>query len=1653
MTTLRTALGHLQNHPDDERAWSELEAELTSNGSSADTVKLLDAARSAHASRRESDAVARLLELEAAAVRGTSDEAPLLRELACVYDEDLFDDARTVATCERLRALVPDDRAAAALLEGRAATRAGWAELAKKDLEESKTATAAGFQSALLVSASEHLWRYGRGGTAAAKKKAATRIAAVEGFLERAVALDPSNRRGALLLERVLLGRRDWTALAALLERVGPDLPREQRVPELLRLARLYRHKLELPEKAATTYALVIDLSPGQQEATSALVDYFTTTERWDELASLYEEQLLTAGEPDPGIVLQVAMVNWRMRGKPDAAEPFFERLRRTQPAHQMALEFFRAYCREKGETPRLAQVLADAERALEPGPQKSALAEEIAGLAQEGASATKAIEQNRLLLRQDANNADARDALKRLYRQTASWNALADLLRGALERIDPQDARARLPVLAEVAAVYREHIKSDSALVTVLSQIVQLAPDNVDALRELSRVYEQLGRWRDLLNVQTRLAELETRPAAKTELYRTIAKRWLDQFSNVQNASEAFEKLLEVSPADEDAMTRLRELYTKRRAYRPLYELLHKRSELLPAGSSRRDMWAEMARIAADRLERGGEAVYLYKRILEEDPGNAAALDALEKQAERDRDYPTVAEVVEKRAAFTEDPAQKLLLLQRLGAVYADRLQDPAAAARTWRRVLDLSPGNAKAMRVLRDSYLADGNYDALEELYAKGNDWEALAEVFSGAADRAADPTVKVDLSFRAADVYAARLNAPERAFRAYERVLAARPDDARAAAALIPIYEKDEKWPRLPALYEISLRAAVAGADEAAQLELLGKLGQAAEKLQDRGGAFAYARRAYELAPQVPGALEKLEEAARTSGAFTELAATLSAATNRGEGAKTVRARLASTYANELGDVDAAVLTYRELVESDERDTSAVTALDKLLRAHDRRDDLRWLFGLRVQRANTKHKLELLGEWALLEEEVFAAPDRAAAVFRRMLELVPNHGAALRALARLLRELGDSGGAVEALERDRDQRQGIERGARELEIARLYIGQLARPADALAAVERALVCFAGDDAAAVDPHGPVSVLEELLNAGETRATAARLLEAIYERSFAHDRQAAVLEVMIATAPARGDRLRLFDKLARVKGADGDASGAFDVVARAASEYPTEVGLWNKLAELAEVTGRFADLGAALAEALPPTGPTDLPADLEVKLAERAATLYLDSLGDGDRAQPYLARILARHPGDSAAFEKSKAILTAKERWADVEGLYERTMDAATENARRVELLGELAIVAEEITGDTRKATRSYERILEVEPAHETAGRALEGLYTRAEDWPNLAKLLNDRLERMAREGAATATGRDALKRQLAHLYFERVARPELGLDLLEELLTSDVGDLDARDLAERALGRQALRGARCRAARAGVRRAQRDAQPGARARGAPRADQRRARAARPPPPHRRAPRREADRRRRRLRRLRALPAARSRRPGGAQPHAGDRAAHRGHRARLRRARGDGRRGELAVAPGGDPRRSRQPVRDAAERPPARRGHLPDDPGHRSRRPGARAHGGAGAGADLPRRGQAHRARPHAPGGDPSRARRGRAAPPPAQPRRDLRARAGQPGRGGRVVEDAARGRSGRRRGAHGARPAVRTYLAVARAGRHPARPRAAH
>ncbi len=1073
--TIKSALGLLQDDPDSTPTWQTLREEVESDpGMGQDELaKLLEAARHAYEGRREYEPVQRLLEIELVVAKGTGRERGLLAELARVLDEELMDDAGARAAYERMLVSDPKDGDAADALERTNAKRTKWRELLERYVHEAQGAGDSAFRSSLLVSAAEVVFRYGRSG---GEQEPLERIVSL---LRDALQLDPKNRRAEMLLERMLRDDGRWDDVAETLEKFASEATqKDEKIAGWLRLARTFAKKLKSADRAAAAYERVLDVAPGNAEAASFLSDYFTTREMWEHLVALYEGQLsagaLRGKEEESGAILQIAMVHWRMRGRPEAAEPWFERLRKLDPAHPGMLSFFREWCLARGETARLAAIFSDAQRATPDGPERGALAAEIAKLAEEGANAQKAIEQWRAVLRQDARNKEARDALKRLYRQTASWNALTDLLRQELERLASDDAAGRLPVLRDIAVVYRDEVKSDSALVTVLTQIVQLDPtDLAERARARARVRVAAALARSAHDAgapggarvrgrgEGRAVARDRAALARSVLERAERGRGVREAARRRARPIARRSIGSRSSTPSAARTSRSSISSRKRPSRPPRD---------PSGASCGWRWRSSPPSASII---GAQAVALYKKVLDEEPASAAALDALEKQAERDKDFATVAEVLERRTRSRArrghapgDPPEARRHLLRPPA--RSREGDERVAARPG-AAAGPRKGAARPARQLRRHRATT---TASPSSTPRTSDWEGLVEVLSGAADKATDPDLKVDLSFRCATVYSERLNAPERAFRAYERVLSVRPDDARAAAALAPLYEKDEKWGRLPALYEILLGQS-AETDE--KLALLDKLVQVTGlRLQDRATAFAWATRAYELAPAREGAVAAFESAARAAelwqGFVDALTARLEvlegsrgakkgkkkkdsdAEGGRREELRALRAKLAEVFAREMGRIDEAVQAYRQLVEEDETDELAVQTLDRVLREADRRDDLRWLFDLRVERANTALKLDLLGEWALLEEEAFGSPENAVALYRRMLELVSHHGTALRSLARLLRAQGDATGAAEVIALDRDQREGMERAAREIELAKLFVDPLHRYLDAL-------------------------------------------------------------------------------------------------------------------------------------------------------------------------------------------------------------------------------------------------------------------------------------------------------------------------------------------------------------------------------------------------------------------------------------------------------------------------------------------------------------------------------------------------------------------------------------------------------------------------
>jgi tetratricopeptide (TPR) repeat protein len=1020
----------------------------------------------------------------------------------------------------------------------------------------------------------------------------------------------------------------------------------------------------------------------------------------------------------------------------------------------------------------------------------------EAAHAAEASGQTDKAIDAWKLVLRQEPTNAEARVALGRLYTAAGRWANLVELHRQEIDSLGGVRTGAdgvithrerKLELLREMAEVYQDRLGQEPMVVQTYNSILAIEPGDRAALVALAASYEKLGRHTDVVKVLDQQAEHSADPSERVTLYRKIAWIWLDRFNNVNNATKPLEQILAIDPRDADAIAQLKDLYGRRRAWRQLFEVSRREADMLD-GTRRRDAVVELARLAAEKLSSPVESIALWREALELDRNTPGALDALEKLTEREKDYAGLADVLERRAEEAGDADAKVSVLMKLGAVYGERLNDPARSIDAWRRVLAVKPGHPKAMRVLRDAYTAAGEWDTLEELYASAGDFEGLADVLNASAERADGDAAKVALSFRAAKVLEERLGQPTRAFRAYERVLAVEPKNLRAASALVPIYLDEEKWQRLGQLYEVLLDA-VPTDDSTERLAYLHKLRElAATRLNDRPAAFRWALRAYQIRPDDADLERTLEQSAADAGAWRELVETLdaraAAVADPAEAAR-LRDKAAEVEADRLNLIDKAIGRYQSALAEAPDDAAIVTTLDRLLRRAGRWSDLRALFDHRVARVSDgADRRALLVEAARMEETQLSDADAASARYRRILEADPADAESLEALSRLSEGAGRWEELSGLLAQRRDAASGSERAELAFRLGELKAKRLGDTGGAIESFREVL---------ALEAHHPgaLRALEGLLDDGAWKVTAARILEPEYEATHAHVGLARVLRILLDATEDAAERRSLGLRLARVHGERLEESrAAFTLLQQLLGEQPDSDDFADTLAEFATVGGWNRELAETLASIVDRPG---LDPAVRVQLARRAAAVYDDRHGDPDSAERFHRIVLDSGVEDAHAFPALKRFYQERERWDDLRALYATWVDRTPDVRARVELLQEEAVMLEEVLEKPSEAAAVYRRVLDLDENNVEAFRSLDRLYTRLGRWSDLATIFTHGLDR---------TGDIELLFRRGEVREKQLGDAEGALADYEHVVDREAAHVGARAGLERLVSNPALR-----------------------------------------------------------------------------------------------------------------------------------------------------------------------------------------------------------------------------------------------------------
>ncbi|MFK7992146.1 MAG: tetratricopeptide repeat protein, partial [Sandaracinaceae bacterium] len=894
--------------------------------------------------------------------------------------------------------------------------------------------------------------------------------------------------------------------------------------------------------------------------------------------------------------------------------------------------------------------------------------------------------------------------------------------------------------------------------------------------------------RWTDVIKAVVQKAEIHVDPAEKVELYAEAGRMYLDKSSNQAEAIKCFEHVLEHDPYNLEAIEHLKQMYEKRRDWESLVRVRQTAAQLMDEADRLFEL-VEIAELATQRLRKPDICIGVWQAVLEEDAENPEALAALAQLYERAREWEPLAQVLDKLVDQIDEENELKQALQKLGMIYADKLGDDAGAVSAFQRLLMLDPDDRRAQEQLKRRYVALRAWDDLEDFYAATEKWDELIRTLEREAE-GKDTTAeeRTDLLFRAARLWIDKNGKPDRAARAYEKVLAKDENNLDAALALTPIYEEAGDARKLAQVYEVRLVHADEPAERVHLLREAGLLYE--ERLRKPDDAYGRFVEAFKVDPTqeiIREDVARLAEA--TNGWDTAIAAygeAIEAATDEDVQVE-LRLQLGRLL-TQVEKVEEAIAQYRAVYDARSDNLEAIGALEELYRQTEKFRELLEVYERRMDlEEDPEVRRQLAYARAGLWENELEDPNNAVDAYQSILdEWGDDESDAYAALDRLYGATERWADLASTLERR------IDLGPESTEeLAALKFRQANVLSEHLEEKERALELYREVLMLMPEHDGAREKLEAFLTDEVLGAHAATILEPIYEMQGQWEPLIVALEVLAAGAHDPDRQLEILTKVGEVCGMQlDDQARAFDAFGRAFSVMPESEETLQRLEVLALEHERFDDLVKLIEKlAADTTDPT-----LARTLWLKSAQIHDTQRNDVDAAVNAYTQILESDPGDAEVLDALDELYRRTERWRDLLGVVRQKAELADDPEEQESLLATNAMIYEEMLEEPESAIGVYNDILELDPTSQRSLTALDRLYERLERWNDLADNIGRQLTI-----ADNAEDESALMLRLASLRESRMGAVDASIEMYREVLDRDPTAPDALEALERLIQNQ--------------------------------------------------------------------------------------------------------------------------------------------------------------------------------------------------------------------------------------------------------------
>jgi tetratricopeptide (TPR) repeat protein len=595
------------------------------------------------------------------------------------------------------------------------------------------------------------------------------------------------------------------------------------------------------------------------------------------------------------------------------------------------------------------------------------------------------------------------------LYDAAGSWAELVDVLERQVDIAASDDDRVN--IIARRARIMSDKLQRDDQAAQDWNRILDIDYGNLGALRAIADIRRRQGDPNELVSalhqVVDRAASLLEGDELK-EVFRELGKTYSIQLEQLQDAADAWRKLLDIGP-DFEAMDALEAIYRADERWTDVIEVKMMRAAALEDVHQQIAEYRGAASLWKDPVGEPDLATGAWQKILDLDPTNDEAFTELEALHTAAGRWEPLIELLLGRLGTRELASEKTLLLRKIARVFEEELDDREQALEALINALEEDFHDRETARYLEKIAQATGK-------------WPLVIERVVGWLKVQTDPAQKIRLCLHLAKWYGEDLGHPEYAQPYYAQIVQLDPNNVGALRQMGQLYRKSANWQQLGATLTRALEVAVTDVD---RKEILTELGELLDtQMNQTDQALGYFHRALDVDAQFLPALENLERIYLARGQNRELADVLTrkvpALSDQAEVAST-KLRIAALAESSLGDPTRAAQVYREVLEIEPSSLVAMRGLSRIYESLQQWPDLVRILESELDVAPTeRERIDLLLQVAALQEEHFLKPDVAAARLEQVLEIDPNHEAALTALERNYRKLRQWNELISAYER---------------------------------------------------------------------------------------------------------------------------------------------------------------------------------------------------------------------------------------------------------------------------------------------------------------------------------------------------------------------------------------------------------------------------------------------------------------------------------------------------------------------------------------------------------------------------------------------------------------------------------------------------------